>query len=93
MSAMNPGGITAAASDLGMLGGIKVRVSVEVGAVELTLAEVMALEPGSVHPLDRRVDDPVAVHVNGRLVAHGEIVSVGERFGVRLVDIVAGLPM
>ena len=94
MSAMSPGGITAAPTDdLGVLGAIKVRLSVEVGAVELTLRQVMALEIGAVHPLDRRVDDPVEVHVNGRLVARGEIVAIGDRFGVRLVDIVAGLPV
>ena len=94
MGAMNSGAFAGTATDdLGALGAIKVRLSVEVGVVELTLREVMAMEVGAVHALDRRVDDPVEVHVNGRLVARGEIVSIGERFGVRLVDIVAGLPV
>ncbi len=94
MNAVTPGGMAAQShNELGALGSIRVRLSVEVGAVEMTLRQVMALEVGAVHPLDRRVDDPVEIHVNGRLVARGEIVAIGDRFGVRLVDIVAGLPL
>ena len=92
MNAMTQGAMTGEPLfELGGLGNIRVRVAVEVGAVELTLREVMALEIGGVYPLDRRLDDPVEIMVNGRLVARGEIVSIGDRFGVRLTAIVSGL--
>jgi flagellar motor switch protein FliN/FliY len=78
----------APAPDLGAFGGIAVRLSVEVGAVKLPLREVLALQVGAVHTLDRKVDAPVDVLINERLIARGEIVSVGDRFGVRLTEIV-----
>jgi flagellar motor switch protein FliN/FliY len=78
-----------AAPDLGAFGGISVRLSVEVGAVKMALRDVLALQVGAVHALDRKVDAPVDVLINERLIARGEIVSVGDRFGVRLTEIVA----
>jgi flagellar motor switch protein FliN/FliY len=51
---------------------------------------VVALQVGSVHALDRRVDQPVDVLINERLIARGEIVSIGDRFGVKLTEIVPG---
>lgn len=76
--------------DLGAFGAISVRLAVEVGAVRLPLRDVLALQVGQVHLLDRRVDQPVDVLINERLIARGEIVSMGERFGVRLTELVAG---
>jgi flagellar motor switch protein FliN/FliY len=95
MNAMNPGGLQpddncAPALSLGAFGGISVRLSVEVGAVRLPLRDVLALQPGAVHTLDRRVDAPVDVLINDRLIARGEIVTIGDRFGVKLTEIVAG---
>jgi flagellar motor switch protein FliN/FliY len=97
MNAMAPGGLSGTptdappeASDLGAFGAISVRVSVEVGAIRMSLREVLALQVGSVHALDRRVDQPVDVLINERLIARGEIVSIGDRFGVKLTEIVPG---
>jgi flagellar motor switch protein FliN/FliY len=98
MNAMSPGGLsgtpTAAppetAPDLGAFGAISVRLSVEVGAIRMSLRDVLALQVGSVHALDRRVDQPVDVLINERLIARGEIVSIGDRFGVKLTEIVPG---
>ena len=89
MNALTPGGLEAA-QDLGAFGAITVRLSVEVGAVRLSLRDVLGLEVGSVHTLDRRVDQPVDVLVNDRLIARGEIVAIGDRFGVKLVEILGG---
>ncbi|KPF79496.1 hypothetical protein IP88_01860 [alpha proteobacterium AAP81b] len=91
MNAVTPGGLEAA-QELGAFGAITVRLSVEVGAVRLTLREVLGLEVGTVHVLDRRVDAPVDVLVNERLIARGEIVTIGDRFGVKLTEIVAQGP-
>ncbi len=91
MNALTPGGfVPAEASELGAFGAISVRLSVEVGAVRMTLRDVLALQVGSVHALDRRVDQPVDVLINERLIARGEIVSIGDRFGVKLTEIIAG---
>ena len=91
MNAISPGGMQGLAlygGDLGAFGAISVRLSVEVGAVKMCLREVLALQVGAVHALDRRVDAPVDVLINERLIARGEIVSIGERFGVKLTEII-----
>lgn len=98
MNAMAPGGLTGTPAatpadtppDLGAFGAISVRLSVEVGAIRMPLRDVLALQIGSVHALDRRVDQPVDVLINERLIARGEIVSIGDRFGVKLTEIVPG---
>jgi flagellar motor switch protein FliN/FliY len=51
---------------------------------------MLKLAAGQVHVLDRRVDQPVDVLVSERLVARGEIVSVGEKFGVRITEVLPG---
>lgn len=104
MNALSPGALEemlaqAATADapppppdsLGAFGAIAVRLSVEVGAVRLPLREVLAMQVGAVHALDRRVDAPVDVLINERLIARGEIVAIGDRFGVRLTEIVGGV--
>lgn len=85
---MQEGGLQA--GDLGAFGAISLRLSVELGAMHLPLRELVDLQPGSIHVLDRCVDQPVDVLVNDRLIARGEIVSMGERFAVRLTEILAG---
>ena len=77
------------APSLGLLAQVPVRLSVEVGAASLRLAEVLALEEGGVIELDRGADEPLDIKVNGTLIARGEIVVTDGRFGVRLVEIVA----
>lgn len=79
------------ADSLGAFGAVSVRLSVEVGAVKLSLREVLAMQVGAVHTLDRRVDQPVDVLINERLIARGEIVAVGDRFGVKLTEIIGGV--
>lgn len=97
MNAVSPGGMEGlpfenrdGTGSLGAFGAISVRLSVEVGAVKMTLRDVLALQVGAVHALDRRVDQPVDVLINERLIARGEIVAIGDRFGVKLTEIVTG---
>jgi flagellar motor switch protein FliN len=71
---------------LNALGGVMVRLSVEVGSVSMRLAELLSLEPGSVIELDRQAGDPLDVLANGTLVARGEIVSVDGRYGIRITE-------
>jgi len=84
--------IISGAGALGALGAVEVRLSVEVGAARMTLAELMALKPGATFALDRRSDERIDILVNDRLLARGEVVTIGDRFGVRILDIVEPAP-
>ncbi|MFT4059583.1 MAG: flagellar motor switch protein FliN [Legionella sp.] len=68
---------------------IPVSITVEVGRTKMTIRNLLQLNQGGIVPLDRLAGDPLDVLVNGTLVAHGEVVVVNEKFGVRLTDIVS----
>ncbi|WP_406568370.1 flagellar motor switch protein FliN [Alterisphingorhabdus coralli] len=70
------------------LADIPVRLSVEVGQVTKTLAEIMALEEGAVVELGRPANELLDIKVNGALVAKGEIVTVDGRFAIRVAEVV-----
>jgi len=72
-----------------LLADIPLRLSVEVGSTSLKLAELMDLGEGSVVELDRQTNELLDILVNGTLIARGEVVTVGGKFGIRVVDIVA----
>jgi len=72
-----------------LLADIPLRLSVEVGSTCLRLAELMDLAEGSVVELDRQANELLDILVNGTLVARGEVVTVGGKFGIRVVDVVA----
>ena len=57
------------------------------GATELSLQELLALKSGSIVKLDYRLNELVELRLNGAVVARGEIVAVGDNFGVRIVEI------
>ena len=71
---------------------LPLEVSVEVGSARMLMREVLELGNGSVVELDRGVNDPVDVLVNGRLVARGDLTSVDERLAVRIVELVRATP-
>lgn len=73
---------------LGRLSRIKVNMTVEVGHARLTLEELLRLNEGAVVELDRMAGDPLDILVNGTQIARGEVVVVGERFGIRFSEIV-----
>ena len=70
---------------------IPVDVSLRVGSTAISIRDLVKLVEGSVIALDRDASEPMDVLVNGTLVAHGEIVVVDDRFGVRLTDVVSPL--
>lgn len=77
-----------AASGIERLANVKVRMTVEVGRTQISIEELLRLSEGAVVELDRMAGDPLDILVNGTPVATGEVVVVGERFGIRLGDIV-----
>lgn len=70
---------------------ITLRVSVVLGETRMTLGDLLKLGAGSVVELDRAAGDPIDILVNERLYARGELVAVGESFGVRIIEIVSGV--
>ena len=76
------------AEDSKVLENIDVTLTVEVGRTEITIKELLRLNEGSVVELDRLAGDPLDIMVNNTKIAKGEIVMVGERFGVRFGEIV-----
>ena len=70
---------------------IPVTISMEVGRSKINIRNLLQLNQGSVVELDRVAGEPLDVLVNGTLIAHGEVVVVNEKFGVRLTDIISPL--
>ena len=68
---------------------IPVSVSMEVGKTNISIRNLLKLSQGSVVELDRFAGDPLDVFVNGTLIAHGEVVVVNEKFGIRLTDVIS----
>lgn len=82
------GGREARPTLLPQFAGIELSLTVEVGSLSISLKELMSVEPGQLLALDRMTSEPVSVLVNGKPFARGEIVAVGDRYGVRLLEIV-----
>ena len=95
MNAMTPGGLAADAGGLilGPIGAVEVRLSVEVGAARMTVAALAGLAPGATLELDKRIDEHVDILVNEQLFARGEVVPMGDRFGVKLLELVPMAPV
>ena len=75
--------------NLDVILGIPIQVSLELGRTKMDLRDLMQLGQGSVVELNRLVDEPMDVLVNGKLIAHGEVVVIDNKFGIRLTDIVS----
>lgn len=74
--------------NLKVLENIEVELTVEVGRAELTIRDLLRLNEGSVLELDRLAGDPLDILVNGTKIAKGEVVMIGERFGIRFGEVV-----
>ena len=74
--------------NLRVLENIDVALTVEVGGAEIKIKELLRLGEGSVVELDRLAGDPLDILANGTMIAKGEVVMVGERYGVRFTEIV-----
>ena len=68
---------------------IPVTMSMEIGRVKVPIRNLLQLTQGSVVELDRLAGEPLDVLVNGTLIAHGEVVVVNERYGIRFTDVVS----
>lgn len=75
--------------DLDVILDIPVSISMEVGRTAITIRNLLQLNQGSVIELDRLAGEPLDVLVNGTLIAHGEVVVVNEKFGIRMTDVIS----
>lgn len=75
--------------DLDVILDIPVTISMEVGHTDISIRNLLQLNQGSVIELDRLAGEPLDVLVNGTLIAHGEVVVVNEKFGIRLTDVIS----
>lgn len=81
--------MTEGGPDLSVIMDIPVKISMEVGSTDITIRNLLQLNQGSVIELDRLAGESLDVMVNGTLIAHGEVVVVNEKFGIRLTDIIS----
>ncbi|MBW0146754.1 flagellar motor switch protein FliN [Marinobacter arenosus] len=77
------------APDMDVILDIPVTISMEVGNTQIPIRNLLQLNQGSVIELDRLAGEPLDVLVNGTLIAHGEVVMVNEKFGIRLTDVIS----
>ncbi len=68
---------------------IPVTLAMEIGRTQISIRNLLQLNQGSVVELDRLAGEPLDVLVNGTLIAHGEVVVVNEKFGIRLTDVMS----
>ena len=68
---------------------IPVTITMEVGRAQISIRNLLQLNQGSVVELERVAGEPLDVLVNGTLIAHGEVVVVNDKFGIRLTDVIS----
>ena len=84
-----PGAVKLDGPNLDVILDIPVSISMQVGSTDINIRNLLQLNQGSVIELDRLAGEPLDVLVNGTLIAHGEVVVVNEKFGIRLTDVIS----
>jgi flagellar motor switch protein FliN/FliY len=89
-NAATPAVATPALPDtMGMLRDVEVELTLEIGRRRMKISEVVKLGPGRTVELDKLAGEPLELLVNGRLIGRGEAVVVGDRYGIRITEIIA----
>lgn len=86
----NPGA-AAGEERLGRINGVEMALTVEIGRTRMTVRDVLGLEPGAVVELDRSAGAPADILLNGRVIAHGEVVVVDQDYAVRITRILENI--
>lgn len=89
LEAEDRGGPSLEDASLDVILDIPVSISMEVGSTKISIRNLLKLNQGSVVELDRLAGEPLDVMVNGTLIAHGEVVVVNEKYGIRLTDVIS----
>lgn len=80
---------SAAELNLDVILDVPVTLSMEIGRTQINIKNLLQLNQGSVVELDRFAGEPLDVLVNGTLIAHGEVVVINDKFGIRLTDVIS----
>jgi len=80
--------VEAGSPAMALLKSVEVELTVEIGRRRMRIADVLKLSPGQMVELDKQAGEPLELLVNGRLIGRGEAVVVGDRYGVRILEIV-----
>lgn len=75
-------------SALALLRDVEVEVTLEIGRRRMRIADVLKLGPGQTFELEKQAGEPLDIYVNGRLLGRGEAVVLGDRYGIRITEIV-----
>lgn len=86
---IKPKGNDSSSRGLDFLYDVPLQVSVEVGRCKILLKDLLSMSEGYVIELEKLAGEPLDLYVNSRLIAHGEAVLVGDKFGIRLTDVVS----
>lgn len=93
LETLEKGGLTAQNAEnspqLDVILDIPVKISMEVGSTSIPIRKLLQLNQGSVVELERLAGEPLDVLVNGTLIAHGEVVVVNDKFGIRMTDVIS----
>lgn len=84
---LDAAGVSSSNTNLDLLLGVTLQVTVELGRTKMNIEEVLNLGPGSVVELEKLAGEPVDVLVNDKMIARGEVVVLDDRFGVRITDV------
>ena len=79
-------------ANLEVLLDVPVKLTVELGTCHMPMRDVLQLNAGSVVQLDKTADSPVDLFVNNKKIAHGEVVVVEDRFGIKITEILVSSP-
>lgn len=92
-AAATPGQTPSPVRHIGFLLDIPLELTVEIGRRTMTMGELIDLSPGTVLELDRPAGDHLDILANGKLVARGEAVVIGDRYGIRILEVVGENPL
>ncbi len=87
MPPATPAGPALLGGNMNMLDSVKVGLTVVLGEAQTSIGELMHLQQGATLKVDRHVDSPVDLIVNGNIVARGQLVAIDDNFGVRITEI------
>jgi len=73
--------------DQSVIAGVEVLLEAHLGSARMSVGDLMKLKSGDCVPLDAALNQDVQLRLNGKTIAHGELVTVGENFGVRILEI------
>ena len=89
LTAQESSGASSGNPDLEVVLDIPVKIAMEVGSTQISIRNLLQLNQGSVIELERLAGEPLDVKVNGTLIAHGEVVVVNDKFGIRVTDVIS----